>query len=750
MATDTTQEVADRAESLFATHQRAVFEGTDRLFAGLMAFEWLAGIAAALWISPRTWEGSNSQTHPHVWAAVLLGGAIVSFPILLALIRPGATLTRHVIAVAQMLFAALLIHLTGGRIETHFHVFGSLAFLAFYRDWRVLISATVVVAVDHLLRGIYWPQSVYGTVLASQWRWLEHAGWVIFEDLFLIRSCVLGTAEMRDIARRQADLEATNETVENNFRILGESEARYAAILKSAMDCVIIIDQHGVVREFNPAAEKTFGYKRSDILGQELSATIIPQSILGDTTDTAADLKANEPVIGQRVEVTALHHNGTTIPVEIAVTPVATEGQPIYTAYLRDVSERKRADEALQHAKDAAEAANRAKSEFLASMSHELRTPLNAIIGYSELLDEQAAEVQPDFVPDLAKIQTAGKHLLGLINDILDLSKIEAGKMQLYLEKFEIRRLIDEVVSAVQPGIQKKGCQLIVHCPENAGTMHADQIKTRQVLLNLLSNAVKFTERGTIELSVNRRPEIDGDWIHFQVKDTGIGMTPEQMGKLFQSFSQANASTTRKFGGTGLGLAISRSISKMMKGEIDVESEFGSGSTFTVRLPADVASIHSHEIERELNTAEEAVRPSRNLRDEKPILIIDDDPAAREVVARFLKQEGFVTVSAPNGREGLRLAKELRPSVITLDVLLPSMDGWSVLAGLKADPALKDIPVIMLTVTDNDGSSQALGAAEYLNKPIDSSRLIHAVRKHVRYRVETKHEEAPEGVIANV
>ncbi len=540
----------------------------------------------------------------------MVGGTIVSFPILLALIRPGSVATRHTIAVAQMLCSALLIHLTGGRIETHFHVFGSLAFLSFYRDYKVLLSATVIVAADHFFRGLYWPQSVYGMVLASEWRWLEHAAWVIFEDVFLIRSCIRGTAEMREIAHRQAQLEATNETVQTSLRTLRESEAE------------------------------------------------------------------------------------------------------------------------LQQAKEAAETANRAKSEFLANMSHELRTPLNAIIGYSELLQEVAEEDQPDLVPDLTKIQGAGKQLLGLINDILDLSKVEAGKMQLCVERFEIEDLIEEVASTVQPLVQKNSNRLVIDCPEKLGTMQADLNKTRQILFNLLSNAGKFTERGTITLDVRRQSVGDESWIQFRVCDTGIGMTTEQTGKLFQAFSQADASTTRKYGGTGLGLAISRSFCQIMGGDIRVESTLGIGSTFTLRLPAeaavDSAALVASEERRGASASEVAEAPNKL----NKVLVIDDDPASREVIARFLAKEGFSPVSAATGKQGLRLAKELRPAVITLDALMPGMDGWTVLAALKADPETAEIPVVMLSILDNQDLGFALGASDYLTKPIDSDRLARVLKKY--------------------
>jgi len=251
--------IARRTGVLFNEYQQDIYRRTDRLFAGLMAFQWLLGIAFALLVSPLTWEGAESRTHAHVWAAVLLGGVISIFPALLGWFRAGEPATRHVIAVAQMLMGALLIHLTGGRIETHFHVFGSLAFLAFYRDWRVLVPATIVVALDHFLRGMFWPQSVYGVVVASQWRWLEHSAWVAFEDLFLVVACLRSVGELRQTAERTATLEhevRTRQDAENEAR---NANARNDAILDVALDCVVVVDAYGRIVQFNPAAEATFG-----------------------------------------------------------------------------------------------------------------------------------------------------------------------------------------------------------------------------------------------------------------------------------------------------------------------------------------------------------------------------------------------------------------------------------------------------------------------------------------------------------
>ncbi len=384
----------------------------------------------------------------------------------------------------------------------------------------------------------------------------------------------------------------------------------------------------------------------------------------------------------------------------------------------------------IQEKSQQLEVASKHKSQFLASMSHELRTPLNAIIGVTEMLREDARDLKRDdeFEP-LDRVLGAGRHLLALINDILDLSKIEAGRMELHLETFPLVPVVDDVAKTIEPMATKNGNRLVIDCPPDLGTIHADQTRLRQSLLNLASNANKFTEKGAV--TVAARPQrLDGrDWITIAVTDTGIGMTEEQMGRLFREFSQASSTTASQYGGTGLGLAISRHFCRMMGGDITVESEPGKGSTFTIRLPRIVQSAETLAPQGRVETRAEVlpVHPVREEAEEPLILVVDDDATVRELVVRHLERAGFAVVTARGGQEGLRLARELRPAAVTLDIMMPDLDGWTVLAAIKGDPALAAIPVVLMSIVDQKSRGYALGAAEYLIKPVDRAKLVETL-----------------------
>jgi signal transduction histidine kinase len=646
-----------RADVLFDEYQRDTYRRTDRLFAWLMGFQWIAGIIFALWVSPLAWSGTVSSVHLHVWAAVVLGGLVCLFPALLAVLRPGQPFTRYTIAVAQMLMSALLIHLTGGRIETHFHVFGSLAFLAFYRDWRVLIPATVVVALDHMLRGIFWPQSVYGALVTSQWRWVEHAAWVIFEDVFLVVSCLRSSTEMRERAERTAALEQevrTRQHAENDARSLAALTSAVGLaltkstdldrMLKGCADALVAdlddglariwtLDESGQVLELRASGGIHAGIDGtqsrvpvgSSTIGA-IAATRKPHVTRARPLDpqladpgwmprTGFAAFAGYPLLvdAKLVGVMAICSPHDLSPAALESISAVADAVAVgierkraeaelarHTRHLEDAhdTQRKNAQqlavlvEELRVAQKSAEAATRAKSDFLASMSHELRTPLNAIILYSELLQEEAEDQgqQQSAITDLQRIQSAGKHLLELINGILDLSKIEAGKMTVSPETFEIRAMLDELLDTVEPLVQKNGNTLTVNCDRGVGRMTADLMKMRQILLNLLSNAAKFTRAGTIVLDVSPCLVDGRSSIAFTVTDTGVGMTPDQASKVFDPFTQADVTTTRKYGGTGLGLALVARFCRLMGGEVAVDSQLNVGSRFSVRLPIEVAS----------------------------------------------------------------------------------------------------------------------------------------------------------------
>jgi|GEM_PF-2468041 len=375
-------------------------------------------------------------------------------------------------------------------------------------------------------------------------------------------------------------------------------------------------------------------------------------------------------------------------------------------------------------ARDAAIEANRAKSTFLANMSHELRTPLNAIIGYSEILAEEAEEIgEGAFLEDLERIQTAGRQLLGLINNVLDLSRIEAGKTDLHVETFDIADIVKDISAVAGPLVDRNKNALVLDIPDDIGAMTSDQTKVRQALINIVTNACKFTSEGTITLTARRGTSSDGAGIDFAVEDTGIGMAPDQLDRVFSAFTQADSSTTREYGGTGLGLAITRGICEMLGGGILATSTAGVGSRFVITLPVDLSRATA---ELEAPEDSETAAP----RWAKTVLVIDDDAVARDLLRRHLTQHGYHVVGAADGEAGIAQARALKPDAITLDVLMPGLDGWSVLSRLKESPETAGIPVIIVSMVDDRKVGFSLGAVDFINKPVDRERLLSVLASH--------------------
>lgn len=709
-----------RADILFKSYQQRIYRRTDRMFAVLMVIQWFALMAAAYWISPLTWKGNVSQIHPHLSLAIYMGGALCLLPVFLAWRMPGQVITRHVIGVVQVLFSGLLIHVTGGRIETHFHIFGSLAFLAIYRDWTVLVPATIIVAADHFIRGIFWPESVFGLAAPDSWRWIEHAGWVLFEDTFLIIACFQGVADARRMAVQTAALEENSK-----WRHL---------MVESSPDAIATLDHLGNVIEWNGMATKLFGWKAFEVIGHPLAAMILPprhRHLLAEQIDQSLRSNGNSNGIS-RVEIEGMNKSGEEFPIEIAVSAIPTDSGTRFCIFIHDTAERRQAEQILREAKEAAEQANKAKSDFLANMSHEIRTPLNGILGFTELLLRSAdrdAETRRNF---LQTIHSSGTHLLKLINDILDLSKIEAGQFVIEKERCSPHRIIAEAVSLLRVRAQEK-CLGLEYAwtsmvPESVET---DPNRLRQLLTNLIGNSIKFTERGDVRITAEWRERNNRSELQINVADTGIGIQDAHLESIFEPFVQADNSITRNYGGTGLGLAICRRIARQLGGDVSVKSIYQVGSIFSVTIDAGPVScvrllekpIADLNVSR--GTASQLTHSELN---GKRVLVVDDGKTNREYIRFVLQEAGAIVETAENGKEAVDRVNENDFNVIVMDMQMPIMDGYTATRAIRKKGV--QTPILALTASAMSGDEQKCrqaGCSGYLSKPVEVSDLLRVV-----------------------
>lgn len=817
------------ADEFYNEHRSRVFVQTDRLFAVLLALEWLSGIFTAAIVSPQTWSGSVSAVHEHVLAAILLGGLIVSLPIALVIKMPGRVLTRHTVAIAQMLYSGLFIHLTGGRIESHFHVFGSLAFLAFYRDWRVLVTASSVVAFDHSLRGLFWAQSVYGVPGVSWWRTLEHVGWVLFEDTFLIISCLRNQSEMREIAARRAQLETMNELVErevadrtfdlqanvDKFRTLCElspiaifqadldgnctfvskrwteltgftfdetkglgwtenihpddaglvlgtwgqcvekaehfaieyryicksgeilwisSQARpitggvaaeyvgtctdittkkaaefatsqLADIVRYSHDAIYSLDLNDHFTSWNEAAERLYGYSADEIIGKHRSMLMTCEAQLAEAYESQRKMMIGSTP--DQILTERRRKDGTLVQVEITISALRDRSEKALGISLiaRDVTAKKEAEQRI--------------AEFYSTVSHELRSPLTSIRGALTLINSGIVEASGEEGKELIGIATSSSdRLIRLINDILDLRKMEAGAMELQLQEIRASQIVRGAVDAMRGMASQAGIKLEV-ANQNDANIVCDHDRVTQVLTNYVSNAIKFAPGGsTVTISV----AAEAGKLRFSVTDLGCGIPLEKQSRIFGKFQQADSSDSRAKEGTGLGLAISKAIIEQHGGSVGFSSRPHEGSVFWFDLV---------DFELIVPTPSTRKRPSRTTDLAKTrVLIVEDDEGLSRQLALGLAKEGYDCEETHSVSQALQYAACSEVDVFIVDLNLPDGSGVDVIESLRRDPKYALTPVIVIT---GDRRERHLPFVfDLLYKPFSQDRLLSVLERAVQ------------------
>lgn len=820
------------AEKIYKQERLSVCQQTDRMFGWLMIVQWLASLMVALVVSPYTWAGRDSFIHPHIYFVTILGSLLTVFPVYLAFRHAGEPVTRFVMAVCQMIYSGMLIHLTGGRIESHFHIFGSLAFLSFYRDWRVLAVASLVTLFDHAVRGVYIPESIYGVALASPWRTVEHVWWVLFEDVFLISAGYQSLSAMMANANKQAELEATRTRVEelvtertvqldaseNRYRVLCETaplgiyqttpdgkciyinmrfaeifgltfeealrdgwshtvpadqlevvgsawlaavngngnfdmqfriesenpcwvhskasrvvapkdgvetyvgtvedvteqvmaeqaraeralvQARLASIVEHSNDAIVGKSLQGVISSWNPAAERLFGWSSAEMIGQTIS-NLLPDDKREEDAANLSRILSGEKV--GEYETVRLCKDGRAIDVALTCSLMLdSDGQAIGVSVIyRDISHRKEVEKRL--------------SEFYSTISHELRSPLTSIRGALSLIDDKIIDMGSDECYEMIGVaRSSSERLVRLINDILDIKKIEAGKLELKLEKIDAATLVERAVASMEGLARASNIQLIQDTTFSA-TVKVDLDRIIQVLINLISNAIKFSsDGGCVIVGLHLQPDAQ---LRFSVADQGAGIPDHLQSRLFQRFQQVDSSDTRPKEGTGLGLALSKAIVEEHKGLIGVYSSTSTGSTFWFDLPIVDAAV------------KDGLIP---LLGASTILLVEDDDNIAQYMRLSLLKQGYQIVRVATIAEATDILSRSRPGLILLDLNLPDGNGLDILQYLKEQFPHDAVPVIVTTGTACDKVSLAYPVVlDCFFKPFEMSLLLKSVEKVIK------------------
>jgi PAS domain S-box-containing protein len=696
---------------------RSLHYTTDRFFAKLMIVQWMAAIGVAWWLNPASWAGKTASVHPHVYVALVMGAVITLLPAYLGFQNPGATLTRHTLAAAQTLMSALLIHVTGGRIETHFHVFGSLAFLAFYRDIRVLLTATVIVAADHMLRGIFWPESVYGVFVASLWRTVEHAFWVLFEVAFLSVSIRVSLQEMKEVARRQISLEGRNQEMAGQIEM---SERRYRALFDEAPIGLFQSSPDGELLMANAVLLQLLGFKSIEELLSaqfQLRGAQSIHELQQPLSDLAAnDLVCNRDIPWRRRDGSKIHVNERLRAVRDADgTILHLEGS------IEDISEwRELQNRFLQSQKV------QAIGQLAGGVAHDFNNILTAIIGYSDLLIEKGS-LTTSSAAQVHEIKRASERAASLTRQLLAFSR----KQTLLPRVVQLNTVVADMGKMLRRLVGEH-IEIRTKLAGDLANVKVDPSQVQQVVMNLVVNARDAMPNGgtlTVESANIRLDEeycrmnsevVPGDYVMLAVSDTGSGMSPEVKARIFEPFFTTKAAGS----GTGLGLSTCHGIVKQSGGTINVYSEPGVGSTFRIYFPMSREAV-------EMQQSRE--RSGQIARGSETVLLVEDEPMVRELGVLALSSLGYRVIEASNGVEALNRLQKLGTDTIGLivtDVVMPEMGGRELAEKARAlDPNLRILFSSGYT-SDAMENSQLLEERTYfLPKPYTMMMLADKIRE---------------------